>query len=77
MNEPAGTQNTGGLCHAENSHAPAPTDRPYRVQIRALRPVYRDKPTILHMAHKKGSEVKFVHLTKMNESSGKSLPTTI
>ena len=29
MNEPAGTQNTGGLCHAENSHAPALTERPY------------------------------------------------
>ena len=28
-NKAAGAQNTGGLCHAENSHAPALTDRPY------------------------------------------------
>ena len=26
----------------ENSHAPALTDRPYVVQIRALRPIFRD-----------------------------------
>ena len=29
MNKAAGTQNTGGLCHAENSTAPALTERPY------------------------------------------------
>ena len=38
---------------------PTPTDRPYVAQIRSLRPVYRDQPTILHRAHKKGSENRF------------------
>ena len=58
INEPAGTQNTGGLCHAENNHAPALTDRPYRVQIHALRPVFRESLGFIHGEHKTGSEAK-------------------
>ena len=43
-------------------HEPlALTDRPYVAPIRALKPVYRDQPTILHRAAKTGSEAKFVH----------------
>ena len=56
---------------AKEMHEPlALTDRLYVAQIRALRPVYRDQPMILHRAPKTGSEAKFVQLTKMNEPSG-------